>query len=80
MSVNGNLYERATLVRHTKEADCSLLLTPTAQVGEFHHRLRQLPTPQARDHKGASTRGVDLNAAVVRPQLQYRTHWIAKVD
>ena len=80
MTVSGKLFRRPTLVLRMKELDYSLLLTPTAAVGEFHHRLRNLPTPQARDHKGASTRGVDLNAAIVKPQLMYRTHWIAKVD
>jgi hypothetical protein len=55
----GKLYELVTLERPIKEQDYSLLLTPTASTGEFHHRVSLLPTPLTVDaHKGTPA---DLN-------------------
>ena len=46
MTQDGKLYELVTLGHRTAEKDFSLLLTPTAGAGEFHHRMRLLPTPK----------------------------------
>jgi hypothetical protein len=53
MTQDGKLYELATLARPIKGHDSSLLLTPTASIGEFHHRTSLLPTPLTTDgHMG----------------------------
>jgi hypothetical protein len=49
MTQGGKLYELVTLEPRIKEQGSSLLLTPTASIGEFHYRTSLLPTPLTTD-------------------------------
>jgi len=55
--------------RLMQEQDYSLLLTPTATQGEFHYRMKRLPTPMTTDATGASKADMRRNSPPLRSLL-----------